>query len=125
MSGSASVWPHSMHAGEERANAVSKVQGQLSLRAVPRGLLCACSAGCGAGLEAVQGKGALRAHQSQQAAKAQAGHPWPRSRGVLTAVAGESQPSPAYPLSHRQSPSTPLPGSGELRAGILGSHLAP
>ena len=29
------------------------------------------------------------------------------------------------PLSHRQSPNTPLPGDGELCVGMLDSHLAP
>lgn len=63
------------------------------------------------GLKAVQGNGALRAHWSQQAATGQAGPPRPRSRGALPAVAGESQSTPAYPLSHRLSIIRPVPGS--------------
>ena len=62
-------------------------------------------------------EGALQAQRCQQAATAQPRPPWPRSRGALRA--------PASPLCRRQNPSTPLPGDGELRAGILCSHLAP
>ena len=51
--------------------------------------------------------------------------PWPRSRGALPAAAGEPLRAPTSPLRRRQTPGTPLPGGGELRAGILCSHQAP
>ena len=44
---------------------------------------------------------------------------------LCPAAAGEPLPAPSFPLSRWQTPSTPLPGGGELRAGILCSHLAP
>ena len=51
--------------------------------------------------------------------------PWPRSRGALPAAAGEPLRAPTSLVRRRQTPSTPLPGGRELRAGILCSHQAP
>ena len=51
--------------------------------------------------------------------------PWPRSGGALPVEAVEPLRAPTSPLRRRQTPGTPLPGGGELRAGILCSHQAP
>ena len=51
--------------------------------------------------------------------------PCPRSRTAPPARStGEPLPAPTSPPSRRQTPSSPVPGSREPRAGIRCSHLA-
>ena len=108
-----SATQHACWRGER--STVSALRGQVPPGAVPGAALCRpCQLRGRAGGRG--GQGALQAQQCQQAAAAQPWPPWPRSTRALRA--------PASPLRRRQTPSTPLPGGGELRAGILCSHPA-
>ena len=123
MFGSTSARRHSMHTGEERAKASSSEH--LAGPGVPEGgpqgraLCLPCWPRGNAGGGGIAGPTVAAGSHSPG---------WAPCRGAeerCPAAAGGPLPAPSFPLSRWQTPSTPLPGDGALRAGILCSHLAP
>ena len=120
---SSSTRPQSTHAGEE-SNSSERLAGPGAPGGCPRGCCVPAVPAEGQGRRPWRGRGsagpAVPAGSHSPTAA-----PWPRSGGALPVEAVEPLRAPTSPLRRRQTPGTPLPGGGELRAGILCSHQAP
>ena len=123
MSGSASPWAHSTHAGEERVTAVSALWVQVPPGAVPGAAVCRpCQLRGRAGGRG--GEGAVQAQRCQQAATAQPRPPGQGAEGPH--LPPPLQADPRHPSARRRGAAcrdTLLsPGSLEPAASCVSTH---
>lgn len=112
---------HACWGGERNAGSSEHLVGPGVPEGRPQGLQRACGAGGGAGLEAVEGEGALQAQRCQRAATAQAGTP-----GCGGALPCDGLEAPACPRLPSQPHAEPQQPSARWRgAARRGTLLSP